>query len=818
MTIPYAHKVGFTYEYFVLDQIKNDYDKVWHWKDFPEKLMYDNNLIKDYDTFCKYRYDIGADLVALKNDKYYFIQCKNYNDTILMENLAGFYFLLYEYNLTGILYYNGKLSQRVLELSTNKIQFINLPFNNSTIDIIQDIEKPLIIRDYQLEAYNKLLYKNKSVLSLPCGMGKTYTTSLMAKHYDNIIILSPLRYLAFQTLEHYKTYLGSEYSPILISIDGKRKMDDINNYIKDKNIISSTYDSVDVVIQLLDKLKNIYLIVDEFHNLSNNNINDTNNDMYKIINNKYDKIFISATPLMDFMNITDIYNYSWTDAINNKYICDFNIYIPDKNENYEKFVELLKTSCNNNINDKIIKKAYFMLKSILFNGDRKCICYMTSINYANNMIEILSWMAKLLGVRVDYWQIDYNTKKTIREKIINNFKESTNIAIIINVHILDEGINIAECDSVFITQPNNNIINIIQRMCRANRMLDNKNTCNIYLWCTEKKTNLILDYINQNTQGFIKNKVYTYNTEKKLIEKHKMEINNLTNNDNINNSLFKDNLINYIKDNNLSINYNFIDEFFELYNLNNITDPDDFFGLYNPNDKYNFAINIEAISKWFNMTVGHIKETLLYSYKEKIDYKIIKGKSNGLKGKPKETILLTPKCFKIMAMQSRTKKAIQVREYYYELEQVIDQYKEYIIKGLEDKIKTLENNQKPKINPSKGVIYILETPDGLGHYKVGKTKNLKQRLKQYNGDKKDDIVPLYVYETDNIDEIERCIKSYAKIYQYRKYKEVYKTDINMLKDLINDCGEFNEKTNLKIKWKSNKQIGGSNHYIAVFRD
>ena len=171
-----------------------------------------------------------------------------------------------------------------------------------------------------------------------------------------------------------------------------------------------------------------------------------------------------------------------------------------------------------------------------------------------------------------------------------------------------------------------------------------------------------------------------------------------------------------------------------------------------------------------------------------------------------------------MAMQSKTKKAIQVREYYYELEQVIDQYKEYIIKGLEEKIKKLENNQKPKINPSKGVIYILETADGLGHYKVGKTKNLKQRLKQYNGDKKDNITPLYVYETDNIDEIETCIKSYAKKYQYRKYKEVYKTDINMLKDLINDCGEFNEKTNLKIKWKSNNTENESSYFIAIFKD
>ena len=185
-------------------------------------------------------------------------------------------------------------------------------------------------------------------------------------------------------------------------------------------------------------------------------------------------------------------------------------------------------------------------------------------------------------------------------------------------------------------------------------------------------------------------------------------------------------------------------EFLKTYTKINNNFIDDFFGLYESKDKYNFSINIDIIAKWFEMRKDHIKKTLTESYKEKIDYKIIKGELNGLKGKPKETILLTPKCFKLMAMQSKTKKAIQVREYYYELEQVIDQYKEYIIKGLEEKIKKLENNQKTKINVSKGIIYILETADGLGHYKVGKTKNLQQRLKQYNGDKKDEIIPLYV--------------------------------------------------------------------------
>ena len=145
------------------------------------------------------------------------------------------------------------------------------------------------------------------------------------------------------------------------------------------------------------------------------------------------------------------------------------------------------------------------------------------------------------------------------------------------------------------------------------------------------------------------------------------------------------------------------------------------------------------------MRKDHIKKTLTESYIKNIDYKIIRGELNELKGKPKETILLTSKCFKLMAMQSKTKKAVQVREYYYELEQVIDQYKEYIIKGLWNKIAKLENNQKPKINLSKGVIYILETSDDVGHYKIGKTKDLKQRLIKYNGDKKYNIVPLYIW-------------------------------------------------------------------------
>ena len=774
----YAHKVGFTYEYFVLDQIKKDFDKVWHWKDFPEKLMYENNLIKDYDIFTKYRYDIGADLVAVKDNKYYFIQCKNYSDTILMENLAGFYFLLYEYNLTGILYYNGKLSQRVFDLSTNKIKFINMPFNNSTIDIIENIEKPLIVRDYQLEAYKKLLFKNSCILSLPCGMGKTYTTYLMAKHYNNIIILSPLRYLAFQTLEQYKKYLGSEYSPILISLDGKRKLEDINNYIKDKNIISLTYDSVDILIQIIDSLKNIYLIVDEFHNLSDNNINDTTSNMYKILNYsppkvgyKCDKIFVSATPLKDFMGIDEIYNYNWKDAIANKYICDFTIYIPDTNENYNLFVNLIKQTCNNNLNDKIIKKAYFMLKSLLFNGDRKCICYMTKIEYATEMYNILIWMSKLLGVEIEYWQIDCNTKKTIRQNIIENFKKSTKVSILINVHILDEGINIIECDSVFISNPSKNIINIIQRMCRANRICENKFNCNIYLWCKEKKTDIILNYINDNTHDFIKNKVFIYNTENKIIDKYVIDNNKVQIFVNCNifnkNILLKNKLIKYIKNNNLSIDINFINIFFKKIKIGGELD-------FDIKDKY--------VAEYLGITLDNVRRRLQNKYSktkkfiEKVDF--IKQK---LEKTSSIMYLLNYQCFEKLAMNSETSQAEIVRSYFVKL-------REFIVENQHLIYQAIENKQNLSIYRGYETIYFFAIDNRKQNiFKVGRTQDILQRLRNYNVGRIKEVELKYFALVKNPLLIEKCIKLKLEKNLYFKDREIYKVDPNKLKKIIDEC-------------------------------
>jgi hypothetical protein len=46
--------------------------------------------------------------------------------------------------------------------------------------------------------------------------------------------------------------------------------------------------------------------------------------------------------------------------------------------------------------------------------------------------------------------IDYKTSKIRRKEYINNFKNNENNQILLNVQILNEGIDIPECDSIFI--------------------------------------------------------------------------------------------------------------------------------------------------------------------------------------------------------------------------------------------------------------------------------------------------------------------------------------------------------------------------------
>lgn len=278
--------------YLISNNLNNH---IFLWKDIPYKYIFKCGFdiyLTNNNEENSYR-DIGCDIMMINkedDDDIIIVQCKNYESkNICVKDLSGFsfLFLISKVPIKGIIISHTECSQLVQSIFSNndKIKYHKLEYNEYK-------EEKMIVkfepRNYQIEAYNK--FTGKGILQLPCGMGKTLIACMIASNYDNIIILSPLRNYAVQLLEKFKEYFEDTYNYLLLSMDGERSID-IHNQ---KNIISSTFCSVSLLLNL--KLDNAIIIVDEFHNLSINQVNDVNNDMNKLICSYDKRLFLSATP------------------------------------------------------------------------------------------------------------------------------------------------------------------------------------------------------------------------------------------------------------------------------------------------------------------------------------------------------------------------------------------------------------------------------------------------------------------------------------------------------------------------------------------
>jgi phage anti-repressor protein len=226
-----------------------------------------------------------------------------------------------------------------------------------------------------------------------------------------------------------------------------------------------------------------------------------------------------------------------------------------------------------------------------------------------------------------------------------------------------------------------------------------------------------------------------------------------------------------------------------------------------------FLIDSEILRKWLAILNRRIfNDTIKRSYKKNIDYVIKKvKKSEGSGGQNFEVITLTPEAAKKICLSTNSKKGGQVQQYFLDLEVALYKYKNYIIDGMEKKIKQLENNQKPKINSNKKIIYVFKALNtDLTLYRIGKTINSKTRFSKHNSPMANDLEVLFQYETENIDQVESCIKAQMKKAQYRKYKEIYEVDLDIIKKSLKNCDDNINEINKEIanKNKKIKQKGG----------
>ena len=75
----------------------------------------------------------------------------------------------------------------------------------------------------------------------------------------------------------------------------------------------------------------------------------------------------------------------------------------------------------------------------------------------------------------------------------------------------------------------------------------------------------------------------------------------------------------------------------------------------------------------------------------------------------------------------------------------------------------------------------------------------------HNSAQTDDVEIALVFETENIDQVEQCLKVVLKKHQYRKRKEIYQVNIDILKEIMQGCSELIEKVDIKTKKKITKR-------------
>jgi len=502
------------FEHYCIEKHFKEYNHItYHWTNVPDEILVKCNYFtsleeirlkrekykkyNNYNDSNNYTREYGLDGISVEyiddnNILCHGIQVKYWNKNKILDasHLGTFLdVIMNKFNLhsKGHLYFTCKIGNEFKKncINGNKIFLHNIddPFTK-----LNNKNNSIILRDYQIKAIEKLKeeWYGKKLLVLPCGTGKTliYINYCKEMNFSNIFIISPTIALCEQNGERFHKIMNKDI--IYINTFGIRNIEEITIFLNKHNIFTITYDSFeDLFKNLLDKIdiNNSILIVDEAHNLINRN------NMVSLIN-KFNKcLLVTATPPFSMYEILDcslIYEYKLKDAINNKYICDYEIFLPYiKNINIP--FQLL------NIDDDICKKCLFLVNGMLEKGKRNCIIYLKNKQECyiyKNIIEKIMNNYHYYNTNIDIISSDINKIK--REKILEKFRKYENvemIKILLSIRILDEGIDLINCDSVFLTSIGNkeNDIRNIQRVFRSNR-IDHNNLSKksaIFIWCDE---------------------------------------------------------------------------------------------------------------------------------------------------------------------------------------------------------------------------------------------------------------------------------------------------------------------------------------------
>jgi phage anti-repressor protein len=280
------------------------------------------------------------------------------------------------------------------------------------------------------------------------------------------------------------------------------------------------------------------------------------------------------------------------------------------------------------------------------------------------------------------------------------------------------------------------------------------------------------------------------------------------------------------------------DDFFKILLSETTVDKEfleDFYQKFKPGDDLDFSIKDEDVAKWLGVTVDTIREKLNNKYQnkiskshstelnakiylEKIDFMISSSSQQKLKNA--KTYYLNYKAFKRLAMSSQTHKGEIVRHYFLQIEECLLEhqtvFKQAIDKknDLKDLNRIIRNRRIKDGETSPGFIYVFLSDERYpGVFKTGRTVDIISRLATYNTGRINEIDLKYLAVVNDPVAIEKCMKMKLDKYRYLDRKELFKVNIDILKDIIKTCvcktekelNNFQEDIHGMIKYLEDKK-------------
>ena len=306
-----------------------------------------------------------------------------------------------------------------------------------------------ILRDYQKEIIQIINSNDKYKFKLPCGTGKSFIIAHYINTHPNLkcIVLTPSINLANDMCNLINFPVNQEFCT------GSCKNNKYNSTVAVYNTASQKFIKNNFFLTDYD-----ICFIDEAHHYDNNAYS------LKSIQTKRMYLF-SATTINDCY--FPFYEYTYKDAIKNNYILDFNMNVHYvKDINYNTAVNILN----------------------------KYIQYQHVIIYCNYIDECkeLTQTLKNNNISAEYISSD----KQDSYQIIQDFRNNK-FRCIVNCNMINEGIDIKNCETAFFFDNRFSYNQIIQCVGRTQRIYKNKLNGNFVIMTNdENKDNLVTKYLN----------------------------------------------------------------------------------------------------------------------------------------------------------------------------------------------------------------------------------------------------------------------------------------------------------------------------------